>query len=87
MQFLKTAVALMATLTFSVTAAPIDMVNTQVARDNNNLVASTVQCGWFYFSGEGEEQPLYANGHYENLEQSSVMGSIIVQSCFCTVYK
>ena len=87
MHFLKTAIAFVATLALSVTAAPTYIANIQVARDDNKPAAPAVQCGWFYFSGEGEQQPLYANGHYENLEQSSIMGSILVQTCFCTVYK
>lgn len=87
MHFLKTVIALVATLALSVTAAPTDIANIQIARDDNRSAAPAVQCGWFYFSGEGEEQPLYGNGHYENLEQSSIMGSILVQNCFCTVYK
>ena len=82
-----TATALVASLALSVTAAPTDIANIQVARDDNNPAAPQVQCGWFYFEGEGQEQPLYANGHYENLEEFSNMGSIFVQSCFCTVYK
>lgn len=68
MHFLKTAAALVATFALSVTAAPTDVVNIQAPRDDKDPATHSVQCGWFYYSGEGQEQPLYANGHAENLE-------------------
>ncbi|KAH7395266.1 hypothetical protein DE146DRAFT_765053 [Phaeosphaeria sp. MPI-PUGE-AT-0046c] len=87
MYFLNTIVALAATLILSVTAAPTDIATIQVSRNEQDHTAPATQCGWFYYYGEGEQQPLYANGYYENLEEFSVMGSILVQTCFCIVYK
>lgn len=50
--------------------------------------APAVQCGEFQKIEETGPMPLYANGHYENLEEATHMNAIINLSCgICMVFK
>ncbi|KAF1919955.1 hypothetical protein BDU57DRAFT_536887 [Ampelomyces quisqualis] len=50
--------------------------------------APATQCGQFQKIEEEGPMPLYANGHYENLEEATHMITIINQSCgICMVFK
>ena len=84
MRFLNLAFALAGTLAATVSAAPTD--NSIV--DTGNTAAPAVQCGQFYKIEEEGVMPVYANGHYENLEVATHLIGFENWSCgTCMVFR
>ncbi|KAH7069083.1 hypothetical protein BKA63DRAFT_100934 [Paraphoma chrysanthemicola] len=89
MRFLDLAFALTGTLIATVRAAPADanQARDEVPAEQADSV-QRLRCGDYYLIEEEAVMPLYANGHYENVEGSVHMASIVNLNCgFCIVFR
>jgi hypothetical protein len=87
MRFLKLALALAGVLAATVCAAPTDISSRDVSGDTANTDAAMIECGYYLKVEEEGDMPLYANGHYENLDLFTHMVGIVVKTCgICMVF-
>jgi hypothetical protein len=86
MHFSKLTVALMSILV-AVHAAPTELSAREVIAANFGERTPAVTCGQFYKIEEEGAVPLYANGHYENLDVATHMIGLDNVSCgICIVF-
>jgi hypothetical protein len=87
MRFLKLALAFAGVLAATVCAAPTDISSRDVSGDTANTDAAMIECGYYLKVEEEGDMPLYANGHYENLDLFTHMVGIVVKTCgICMVF-
>ncbi|KAF2828950.1 hypothetical protein CC86DRAFT_453714 [Ophiobolus disseminans] len=68
-------ITLFVALVATVCAAPTEILGRDITK-TDNTVAPLVQCGVFNKIEEEGVMPLYANGHYENIEDATHMAGI-----------
>jgi hypothetical protein len=87
MRCLKLALAFAGVLAAAVCAAPTDVFSRDVFVDTANADAAMIECGYYLKVEEEGDMPLYANGHYENLDLFTHMVGIVVKTCgICMVF-
>ncbi|KAH7088824.1 hypothetical protein FB567DRAFT_318862 [Paraphoma chrysanthemicola] len=90
MRFLKLAFAFTGTLMATIRAAPADAIQTsnEIPTEQSDST-QRLRCGDYYLIEEEEAvMPLYANGHYENVEGSVHMAVLFNLNCvFCIVFR
>jgi hypothetical protein len=81
MRFFKLALTLAGTLAAVGYAAPAMASSQDVSNNTVNTDSAMIECGWFLKIEEEGAMPLYANGHYENLELFTHMIGMFVEKC------
>jgi hypothetical protein len=81
MRFFKLALTLAGALAAVGYAAPTAASLRDVSNNTATTDGAVIECGYFLKIEEEGDMPLYANGHYENLELFTHMIGIFVEKC------
>jgi hypothetical protein len=88
MHFLNIGLALAGTLAATFHAAVAELSSLHVSGNTVNTDNALIECGWYLKIEEEGTMPLYANGHYENLELFTHMVGIQVEKCgICMTFR
>jgi hypothetical protein len=88
MRFFKLALAFAGTLAAISYAAPAAVSSQDVSGNTANTDGAMIECGRFLKIEEEGAMPLYANGHYENLELFTHMIGMFVEKCgICMAFR
>jgi hypothetical protein len=88
MRLLTLSLGLVGMLAATTYAAPVEASTTISSGSPTNNPGPSTACGQFYKIEEEGAMPLYANGHYENLEVHTHMSGIDNVSCgICMVFR
>jgi hypothetical protein len=87
MRFPKLVLFFGGVLAATACAAPTDVSSRNVSGNMANADAAMIECGYYLKVEEEGDMPLYANGHYENLDLFTHMVGIVVKTCgICMVF-